>query len=370
MSSFRVLILGGGFTGLTVARRLAKASSVRTTLVSESSHALFTPRLVDALAQTCSEQLMHVPHRTIAERAGYAFLEARILHVDTASRTVFLETASGTTTESYDTLVCALGAETAFFELKGTEHMFPLKTWEHLLAVEERLRLVIQKPHPRLAVVGGGPVGVETAVALHMRLVRLGVPQDKRTITIYQAGPQLLQGFLPKTVEKSAAFLAARGIDVVCGSPVKEAHAHSLVLQDGRTEPSDLTIWASGVKARSIPFEGHPPHEQAGALVPDHHLRLLPHVFAGGDVITYKTRQMVVPKNAQTAVNMGKLIATNVLREAAKEPLLSFTYHSPGVLLWLGRTAIADLYGRSLASPLFAIARSLLYRLRWWELTR
>lgn len=363
-SSLRVLIIGGGFTGLTVAQELAK--HVQVTLVDPNECALFTPRLVDALAGACREADLRTPHTTLAQRCGYTFVRGTVTAVDHAQRCATVQSSNSHTVE-YDTIVFAQGAETNFFALEGREHVYPLKTWEHLLAIEERLRAVSRLAHPRIAIVGGGATGIEAAVAIHERLRALGKDPSHRTVTVFQAAAQILPGFLPATIARCRSLFADLNILIQEQSVVTSAQAAGLTLASQGAVAADLVIWASGVKPNFV--HSLASKDDRGNLLPNHFLQLSAHAYAGGDTILFKDGQLTVPKNAQTAMNMGALIAKNILREHQGRRLRPYRYFSPGVMLWLGHTSIADLYHLSFASPLFTWIRSLFYKLRWHQLT-
>ncbi len=367
---FRVLILGGGFTGLEAARRLAAQPDLSVTVVDPESHALFTPRLVDALARACRESDLRIPHATLAERHGYDFIQGKAAHLDEAQKTVDIERVGNAEKmqASYDALICAYGASTAFYGTPGQEHAFPLKTWEHLLRLEERVAQAVRRAEPlRFSIIGGGATGIEAACALDLRLRALGHAPETRSITVFQAGPQILPGFLPKTVERAHAHLAASRIDVRLMTPVSRLLPDGLETKDGERVPATLVLWAAGVRPNHVDGDTAE-HSPTTDLMTDHALRVRPNVFAGGDVIQLKDGQRMIPKNAQTALKMGALIAQNVLRERAGKRLRSFRYRSPGVMLWLGTTAITDLLGRSLPSRAFVWIRNLFYWLRWRQI--
>ncbi len=364
--SYHVLILGGGFTGVEVARRLSSRTDIEVTLVNPESHALFTPRLVDALAQACSESDLRFAHKEIATKHGYTFIHGRAISIDQKKKRVILEEANKKQqTLSYDALVCAYGGETNFYQLKGKEQTLPFKTWEHLLALEEQLQPLVRQRKPiHAAVIGGGATGIEIAFALDRRLALLGCKQNRRTISIFQAGPQILPGFLPKTIHKVTTLLKERKMDLFLSTPVTSIDSHQLITQQGDVLDADLVIWAAGIQATTV--DGALSSQDGrGAIVVDHTLRLSPGVFAGGDVIQFRDKQQIIPKNAQTALKMGAIIAKNILREREQKPLHSFHYHSFGVLLWLDQTAAIDLFHMSWSSPLIVWLRHQLYTQKW-----
>lgn len=367
--SFRILILGGGFTGLEAARRLAVQANVTVTVVDPESHALFTPRLVDALAQDCREADLRTPHTALAERHRYHFVQGCAQEINDKEKTVLVNGTDGTNqTIPYDTLVCAYGASTNFYKTEGKEFALPFKTWDHLLRVETKLGGLARGKAPlRIAIIGGGATGIEAACALDLRLKALGRGVRDRTITIFQAGPQIVPGFLPKTVERTHALLKELGITVRLATPVKRLLADGLETQNSEHVTADLILWAAGVRPNQVDGDtaADSPTTEMGT---DYTLRVRPHVFAGGDVIQLKDGQQSVPKNAQTALKMGASIAENIMRERAGKPLACFRYRSPGVMLWLGKTAITDLFGFSLPSRAFVWVRKLFYRLRWRQM--
>lgn len=363
----RVLILGGGFCGLEVARRLSRHSDIAVTLVEPSSHALFTPRLVDALAQTVRATETRRPHREIAQRRGYAFVQGRAVSIDQKKKRVALEGEKAKTLP-YDTLVCAYGAETNYFELEGKENSLPFKTWEDLLAIEARLQpLIRQKRKPNVAVIGGGATGIEIAFALHRRLALLGCGPEQRAFTIFEAGPGILPGFLPKTVAKTRRLLEENRMDVRLATPVKSIEKDSLVTDGGEEAPADLVIWAAGVRPNVVRSD-IPPTDPKGAFVVEPTLQLAPRVYAGGDAIQFKNGDHPIPKNAQNALKMGVHIAKNILHDIKGRPPRPFRYWSAGAMLWLDRTTALDAFGVSLCSPLFVRVRQWLYALRWRQM--
>ena len=367
--SYRVLIIGGGFTGLEVARRLAKQADVAVTLIDTEAQALFTPRLVDALAQACSESDVQAPHTIIAARRGYIFVEGRVESIDHEKKRVTVTLSNQTSKViAYDVLVCAYGADTNYYQLKGKEYTFPLKTWEQLVAIETRLASLSRLTRPiRVAVIGGGATGIEIAFALNKRLEKLGISSNKRTLTVFQASPQILPGFLPKTINTTVELMKAHLIDLKLSVPVSTVTAERIVTQS-ETLPMDLVIWAAGI-CPNVTDNTFPTVDQQRGLTVDHTLRLAPHHFAGGDVIQFRDKQQLIPKNAQTALKMGALIAHNVLREKNHQRLASFRYRSVGVMLWLDDTAAFDLLNVSLLSKLIVWIRQFFYTIRWRTMT-
>lgn len=368
--SFHVLILGGGFTGLEVARRLRKKGDVEVTLIDPESHALFTPRLVDALAKACSEPDLRASHEQIAQRRGYTFIQGKASAVDQTSKRVTVSLSNNKKKIlSYDTLVCTYGAETNFYQLEGKEHTLPFKTWDHLLTIEEELpRLVRLKKKLNIAVIGGGATGMEITFALNKRLALLGCGPKQRAVTVFQAGPQILPGFLPKTIERTTQYLKESQIDLRLSTPVLSVGESDLTLQKGEKMDIDLVIWAAGIRPNTVEIDP-PSTDQKDALAVEHTLRVAPNIFAGGDVIQFRDKQQIIPKNAQTALKMGAVIAKNILREREGKPLQSFRYHSLGVMLWLNDTAAFDLGGLSWFSPIIIWFRNQLYTQKWKKMS-
>jgi NADH dehydrogenase len=334
-------------------------------LVDTQEEALFTPRLVDALAQACREEDLRAPHTSIAKQRGYTFIQGKASVINHEKKTVVVETTAKELVLAYDALVCAYGAKTNFYSLEGTEHTFPFKTWDHLLAIEERLHpLINNHTSVHVGIIGGGATGIELAFALQKRLALLGVKDAQRQITIFQASPQILPGFLPKTIERATKRLQEKGITIQLTTPVKTVAKDHLVTKKGESVPLDFVIWTAGICPNVVECDIQAA-DTSGALIVDHTLRLAPHVYAGGDVIQFREKLLTIPKNAQTAMKMGAVIAKNILCERDNKPLATFHYRSAGVMLWMEDATTFDLFGVSLFSKALSWVRKMFYQARW-----
>lgn len=370
MPSFSVGIVGGGFTGLTVARCLARAG-VSVTLFDKNDHALFTPRLIDALAGQCASKDLRTPHAQLAHRYGYTFICADVTRVNQATRTMHIRStdeAQTPTAYTFDKLVFSQGASTAFFGIDPAQ-VHPFKTWEHLIQLEEILQQTKAPTPLTISIVGGGATGVELAIALDERLQQQGRDRATYQLSLLFAGASILQGFSAKAVRTAERVLSERGIVLQPHTVITTVTNDTLSTQSGSQHPKPtILLWAAGVTPTPLPDERRQLHPEG--LLPDHSLRLTENVFAGGDAISLRERQRPLPKNAQTAMKMGNAIAETVLRDYRGKRPRSFCYRSIGAMVRLGSTATFDLFGYAFTSPFLVRVRQFFYTLRWWQMTR
>lgn len=370
MPLFSVGIVGGGFTGLTAARRLARAG-ISVTVFDKNDHALFTPRLIDALAGQCTPQDVRVPHARLADRYGYTFVHASVTRVNQTTRTVYtlsVDDPKSSTPHTFDKLVLSPGARTAFFGIEAA-HVFPFKTWEDLIRLEEHLAQAPSHTPLSIGIVGGGATGVELAIALDERLQQQGRDRATYHLSLLFAGASILQGFSPNAVQAAEDALRSRGILLQPHTVITAVTQDTLSTRSGEHTPKpSILVWAAGVTPTPLEDESHQSHPEG--LLPDHALRLAEGVFAGGDAISLRERQRPLPKNAQTAMKMGNAIADTILRAHHGKRPRSFCYRSIGAMVWLGSTATFDLLGYAFTSPFLVRVRQFFYTLRWWQMTK
>lgn len=377
-SPLSLVIVGGGFAGVEVAKKMSASSSWNITLIDPQEAFLFTPRLVDALSNEAVAEHLRVPHKTLAETHRYSFLQGTVLAIDTHRKTVQVQQGDRAHALAYDMLVLTQGARTQFYGTPGAEHAFPLKTWSDLETLEAHLIQLAEVPAKKteearstFCVVGGGASGVEAILALQTR-VRKQFRAEKRPFSFFliQAAPEILPGFLPATIKKTRALLETRGITILTGDSVASVSETALTTKTGRIIPTSTVVWTAGLQPNAIPMESARSDQPPSYLLTDPFLRINETIFAAGDIVVFKDKQITVPKNAQTAMKMAEALAENLERTRLQRSLRPFHYHSFGVILWLEQTGILDLFGYSLESRLVPMLRNFFYNIRFWQLTR
>jgi len=374
----RILILGGGFGGLTTARRLERLlqpDEAEIVLVSRENYSLFTPMLPEVGSGNLETRHVVTPVR--AQLRSSKFLLADVRHVDLIARTVDVEhTILGSKqTLSYDHLVFALGSVTSTFNLPGVaERSIPYKTLEdadrlrnHAIAMLELADVtsdpVERKRLLRFVFVGGGFTGVEAAgeMADFFRSTRRfykSIGPDEIEIALVEGGKKLLPDLQAGMGEYSAKALTRRGVNVMTETLVAGADERGLQLKNGETIPTSTIVWSAGVKPSPVVAALPIGSGRGGAIVVDRDLSVpnYPGVWAIGDCAAIPDATgKPVPATAQHAIREAPLLAGNIvatLRGGATKP---FEYVSFGMMASLGaRRGVAGLQGRFLLKGFLA----------------
>jgi NADH dehydrogenase len=358
----RVVILGGGFGGLSAARSL-RERPVRVTLVDRRNHHLFQPLLYQVATAALNPSDIAVPIRRILRRQeNVEVVLGEATAVEVPGRRVLLRDG----TVAYDFLIIATGATHAYFGHPAWEKDAPgLKTVEDALDIRRRVLLAYEAaereddPARRaewltFVVVGGGPTGVEVSGAL-AEIARHVLTRDFRRIdprtarvVLVEAGPRILPAYAPGLSERAAARLRRMGCEVLVGTAVTGVDAGG-VLAGGQRIASRCTIWAAGVAPSPIARSLGAPLDRVGRVEvePDLSLPGAPEVFVIGDLAALKDAQgRLIPGLAQPAIQGGRHVARQILRTLRGEPREPFRYRDKGSLATIGRNAAVAQIGR------------------------
>jgi NADH dehydrogenase len=350
----RVLIVGGGFGGLAVARALRRAP-VDVTLVDRTNHHLFQPLLYQVASGILTEGEIAPPLRGVLRRQANArVLLAEVGGFDLGARAVHATGADGEPLRlDYDTLVVAAGASTAYFGHGEWEARAPsLKTLadarrvrSRVLAAFERAELTGDSRWITFAVVGGGPTGVELAgqvAELARRTLRrdfAAIDTATARITLVEAGPDILPAYPESLRARATRDLDRLGVNVRTGAPVLEVEPDGVEIA-GRHVPARTVLWAAGVAASplaaalaeaaglEVDAAGRLP-VAADLTLPGH-----PEVLALGDMVALDG----VPGIAPAAMQQGRHAARTLRRRlAGQAPAGPFRYRDKGTLAVIGR---------------------------------
>jgi NADH dehydrogenase len=343
----RVVILGAGFGGLTAAKALSKDADV--TVVDRHNFQTFLPLLYQvATAGLAADHVAH-PVRGALRKSGVKFRMGSPISVDHKNKSVKLDSSE---VLEFDHLVVALGSATADFGVAGVnEHALGMKSvheaigiraevmrrFEDLCRFEDQTRL-------SLSVVGGGPTGVEMAGAL-AELKRGPLKNDEANaaehIDIYliEAGPRILPMFSEKLSARAKKDLEKLGVKVLLNTAVQEVKPRQILIKDGSVIPSEVTIWAAGVKGEptggllNLPLEGTR-ISVAQSLQVNHY----PHIWAIGDISSAKGADGgFLPMVAPVAMQQGRWVAKQIMRAARGQALQDFKYLDKGSMATIGR---------------------------------
>ena len=363
----RVVIVGGGFGGLELAKALADAP-VQVVLIDKQNYHTFQPLLYQVASAGLDEGDIVSPFRKILNgQDNFYFRLAEVKSVDPAARLV--ETSIGCV--RYDYLVLATGATTNYFGDKlMAQHAIAIKSIDDAIELrntvlsnfEQALQLGDREQLNSLldfVIVGGGPTGVEIAGALSELRTHV-FPKDYREIDfkemdihLVQSGPVLLKGMSAQASAQALESLQKFGVQVWLDARVKSYDGYTVTLNSGQQLITRTLIWAAGVTG--APVAGL----DATCLLPGNRYAVdacnrvqgYDNVFAIGDIALMKTPAYPDghPMVAQPALQQGRLLGQNLARVLANHPMQPFEYHDKGAMATIGRNhAVADvkLFGK------------------------
>jgi NADH dehydrogenase len=347
-----VVILGGGFGGLSAARALRKAP-VRVTLLDRRNHHLFQPLLYQVATAALNPSEIAVPIRHILSRQrNVTVLMAEVTAVDAAAKNLVL--ADGEC--SYDYLVIATGATHSYF---GRDDWAPyatgLKTIEDALEIRRRVLIAFEQaerekdPAKRKAwltfvIVGGGPTGVELAGALS-EISKHALARDFRAIDptsakiiLLQGGDRILPTFPPVLSEKAMKHLKDLDVDVRVNARVTAIDADNVHI-GAEAICTRTALWAAGVAASGIAKTLGVPLDSAGRVevTPDLTVPGRNEIYVVGDLASLKQNGQPLPGVAPVAMQGGRHAAKNIRHAVGGEPLEPFVYKDKGSLAVIGR---------------------------------
>jgi NADH dehydrogenase len=361
-SSWRVVIVGGGFAGLRCALELAPHDNINITLIDKNNYQQFQPLLYQVAASILSPNNAAFALRDILRNHDNVDIQMdEVTSIDLEQRTV--HTAAGNSFTG-DFLVLATGSRVNFFGVPGAEQ-FTLPLYS--LTDAEKLRSAIlyafeaadRAPANATAgqlnfvVAGGGPTGVEMAGTLSDMLKRVlqqefrHVDPTRAQVFLIEMGPAVLGTFSPASQTYAATALKQHGVQLRLDTAVKEVTANEVILSDGSRIPTRLVIWAAGLKAVAIPTQPVAQRHPNGRLEvqPDLSVTGFDDVYAVGDLANAAGSDgKPLPQLAAVAQQAGRHCAKNILASISGEPVTPFVYSDRGILAMIGRnSAIAEL---------------------------
>jgi len=348
----RVVVIGAGFGGLSVAKGLAR-SDFDVTVVDQHNYHLFQPLLYQVATAGLSPADIASPIRNILRDAkNVTVVLAKVSGVDTVNKEVIAEGRR----ISFDDLVIATGAEHAYFGNDWASYAPGLKTIDDATYLRRRILLAFERaetePDPgerrrllNFVVVGGGPTGVEMAGAI-AELAKRALAMDFRSIDprstriiLIEAGPRLLAPFDPSLSEAARRSLEQLGVEVRLGAAVTECDYGGVSLGPERIE-SRTIVWAAGVKASPAAEWLGAEYDRAGRVIVNGDLSVPghPEIFVLGDAAHVVGKDgALLPGVAPVAKQQGQYVASLLLARARGRNLPPFRYRDFGSLATIGR---------------------------------
>jgi NADH dehydrogenase len=352
----RVVILGGGFAGIGVARAL-KDVDADVVLLDRHDYHTFQPMLYQVATGVLPETTVGHPLRALFhDHSNVTLHVAAVTGVDPVRREVQVE---GMEPVPYDHLVLALGAEVNYFGTEGAaEHAFPMYTLRDAIALREHVlerweaaerdSALVDDGALNVVIVGGGPTGVETAGALaelyHSNFNEdyPDLPQDKARIVLVEASPELFAMFEPGLRRYTKRALEKRGVEVLTGELVSSIAPTRVTLKSGTVLSAHTLVWGAGLQASPLARSFLVELQRGGrvAVQPDLSMAAHPEVFAIGDVAAIPDADGdALPQLGSVALQAGEHAGKNIARRIKGQDTEPFRYHDKGTMATIGRGA-------------------------------
>lgn len=361
MTHPKIVILGAGFAGLQLAKRLSN-QSFEITLIDQFNFHQFQPLFYQVATARLEPSSISFPLRKIFQKKKNVHVRiAKVMQVAVEQQSVI--TSEGTF--AYDFLVIATGCKTNFFGNKNLEtNAFPMKTTPDAIALRNRILLNFEEALNseindkeslmNIVVAGGGPTGVELAGAL-IEMKKKVLPKDYPDMDFSRLNIYLIEGSHTTLLNMSEAsqktsksYLEKMGVHVWTNALIEDYDGKTVTIKDGRSIKTNNLIWAAGVTG-NIPQGIDKEWLVRGNRIKVNafnQIAACPNVFAIGDIAYMETQEWPKghPQLANVANNQANLLAKNLKAILHQKNLQPFTYKNPGTMATVGkRKAVVDL---------------------------
>lgn len=357
----RVVIIGGGFAGLNIAKNLS-GQDFQIVMIDKHNYHTFQPLLYQvATAGLEPDSIAHAIRQIFSKKENFYFRIADVKKIDPNEKIIFTPIGN----IFYDYLIIATGSETNYYGNENImKYSMPMKTIPEALDLRS---LVLQNLEAALltndlderqrlmnfVIVGGGPTGVELAGAFG-ELKKHVLPNDypdldirRMNVHLIQAADKLLPSMSQNASNKAAKYLKDLDVQVWFNTLVKD-YDGKIVTTNDRSFETTTMIWTAGVKGALIPgIEGEDVIVGGRYSVDKFNkIKKYDDIYAVGDVAVMMTPENPKgdPMVAQVAIQQGKLLAKNLTRQLKNKPLKPFKYNDKGSMATIGRDkAVVDL---------------------------
>ncbi len=359
----KVVIIGGGFGGMNVAKSL-KGTDYQITIIDKSNHHLFQPLLYQVATAALSPGDIAVPIRSVFSRQrNVTVILGEVVAVSKKDQIVQL--AEGDVIP-FDYLVIATGARYNYFGNENWEPIAPgLKSLDDALRIRERILLSLEKaektpdiddrkPFLTFVVIGGGPTGVEMAGSIaeiakrNMMREYRNFHKNETTVYLIEAAGGVLNGFSENLSQNALDTLTKMGVQVILNSPVQEITEKGVQLKNHFIETPNV-MWAAGVSGTSLTDSLKDEKDRIGRVkvgsdlsIPDH-----PNIFVIGDAAHSLDKDgKPLIGVAPVAMQQGRFLGKLLKNDLNGKPRTAFKYTDKGTMATIGRAkAVADVQG-------------------------
>lgn len=364
----RIVIIGAGFGGIHLAKALNK-TAYDVTLIDKNNYHLFQPLLYQVATAGLETGHIAYPIRRILHRMkNVHFRWGEVTKIQNDEKTLLLHTPAHDEVIPYDILILATGTTTNFFNFEAVKGRFmSLKTVPEALDfrsyILQNMELAVMEESEdkkaellNIAIVGGGPTGVEMAGAL-AEMKRHVLPKDypelkidRMQISLFQRGGRILEMLKPELSEKALKYLEEMGVNVRVNTAVTDYDGDHLILNGNEKFPTDTVIWAAGVRGVS------PIGLDKATLLPNGRIKVneyniidgYENIYAIGDIAYMETTgyEKGHPQVAPVAIFQAKQLAINLKNALRNMPPSKFIYKDKGTMAVVGRNKAVVQLGR------------------------
>lgn len=354
----RVVVIGGGFAGITLIKKLDSTNLFQIVLLDKNNFHQFQPLFYQVAMAGLEPSSISFPFRKMIQKFRNTYFRmAEVKEIQTKEQVI--STNKGEL--HYDYLVIATGVDTNFFNNKELEeNVIPMKSvaealylrnsilkdFENaLLSKEEDLK----EKFLDVAIVGGGPTGVEVAGSI-AEMKKYILPKDykeldtnKMDIYLIQGGNRLLDGMSAHASENAEKELLRLGVIVKKGHYVQTFDGDTITLNNGEQIKVKKVIWAAGIVGKKIKGLEDSLYTRGNRLQTNEYSQLntIPTIYAVGDIAATITEKLPYghPQVAQVAIQQAKNLAKNLIASEHRQPLKPFIYKDLGSMATIGRNA-------------------------------
>ena len=361
----KLIILGGGFGGLRLARKLSNRAGFDITLIDRFNYHQFQPLFYQVATAGLDASNISFPLRKVFQKSNNVKIRmATVQQIQTAQKKVFTDIGIF----DYDALVIATGADTNFFGNAALmANAFPMKSTVEALQLRHRLlsnfeEAVTAKTPEQLrqlmtiVIVGGGPTGVELSGAI-ADMKRFQLPKDFPELNFDNMKIYLLEGtgktlanMSESSSSQSKKYLEKLGVTVMTNTLLKDYDGEKVSLQNGEVINSSLVIWAAGIKGNVPTGIDKDLIAKGNRIKVDNQCKVQGYdaVYAVGDVAYMEQAAWPAghPQVAPVAMQMADMLANNLRRQEMKSDdtnMQEFFYKDKGSMATVGRNlAVVD----------------------------
>lgn len=362
MSAKHVVILGAGFAGLQVARRIAN-TDYDVTLIDRFNFHQFQPLFYEVATARLEPSSISFPLRKVFQ--GKQNVRIRIDEVESVDTTQNIVHIKNDESFAYDYLIIATGCTSNYFGNKNIErYAYPMKSTPEAIALRNRILLNFEhalnatpdelEKIMNIVIVGAGPTGVELAGAL-VEMKKNVLPRDypnmdfsKLNIYLIEGTAHTLNAMSDKSKEASEEYLERMGVNIWLNTFVDDYDGNTVVMKDGRSINTQNLVWAAGVTGNVPKGVSEKVIVRGNRIKVDEYncVAGTNNVFAIGDIAYMETEDWPKghPQLANVAINQAKNMAKNLKLILKDRPMNKFTYKNPGTMATIGkRKAVVDL---------------------------